>query len=527
MAAEFSKDLDKALAAQILKNVSTGIALFSPDDHFMRWCNATFKKQTWFGGAGKSAAKVSINDLFDKKDHKLIYDLFNIAMSLGQAYDFQRQVRRGPVGSFPAEVKLHKILITNDSKQEEVLICMEIADLSLTKMYDELQSTHAQMREKMADLMSAQAELHYSVRMNTISEIGADIAHQLINPITMCRGILQTQIMPNLKEALAQEDLNKALKYMQDIQDLAVWFRKFSNPKLSETQITKIMGMVDDALMLNVHRFTTQGVTCKIRKDDNYDPAVLSNPVNFIMWLNAAFAELCNVIPQGNSVIYIDINGNDEFVTISAQCACIPGGKQKIATTTLEKFANKMPGSAKFEAILQESHLMFSLGLNCFQEVEDLHKDEVDKEDSSAAGSSAASAKFSGKDKPLVLIVDDEQDIRRLVKRAIKQSGWESIEAGDGLEALEYFQDQEKKPLGDRVVAIICDVRMPRMTGPHFLVALREEKILTPFIFFSSNLVNQGGENGFKYDNVFYITKEAGLDEVKKLVAKFMPEGGG
>lgn len=45
MSAEFSKDLDKALAAQILKNVSTGIALFSPDDHFMRWCNATFKSK--------------------------------------------------------------------------------------------------------------------------------------------------------------------------------------------------------------------------------------------------------------------------------------------------------------------------------------------------------------------------------------------------------------------------------------------------------------------------------------------------
>lgn len=523
MPVEISKDLDKVLAAQILKNVSTGIALFSPEDHFMRWCNATFKKQTWFGGAGKSAAKVNINDLFDKKDHKLIYDLFNIAMNLGQAYDFQRQVRRGPVGSFPAEVKLHKILITNNSKEEEVLICMEISDLSLTKMYDELQTTHAQMREKMADFMSAQAELHYSVRMNTISEIGADIAHQLINPITMCRGILQTQIMPNLTESLAQEDMKKALQYMQDIQDLAVWFRKFSNPKLSETQVTKIMSMVDDALMLNVHRFTTQGVICKIRKDDNYDPAVLSNPVNFIMWLNAAFAELCNVIPQGNSVIYIDVNGNEEFVTISAQCACTPGGKQKIATTTLEKFANKMPGSAKFEAILQESHLLFSLGLNCFQETEELSKDDLENEETIVEGGEFA-AKFSGKDNPLVLIVDDEQDIRRLVKRAMKQAGWESIEAGDGLEALEYFQEQDKKTLGDRIVAIICDVRMPRMTGPHFLVALREEKILTPFIFFSSNLVNQGDENGFKYDNVFYITKEAGLDEVKKLVARFMPE---
>jgi len=525
MSAEFSKDLDKALAAQILKNVSTGIALFSPDDHFMRWCNATFKKQTWFGGAGKSAAKVNINDLFDKKDHKLIYDLFNIALSLGQAYDFQRQVRRGPVGSFPAEVKLHKIVISNTENQEEILICMEIADLSLTKMYDELQSTHSQMREKMADLMSAQAELHYSVRMNTISEIGADIAHQLINPITMCRGILQTQITPILTDSTSQDDMKKALQYMQDIQDLAVWFRKFSNPKLSETQITKIMSMVDDALMLNVHRFTTQGVTYKIRKDDNYDPAVLANSVNFIMWLNAAFAELCNVIPQGNSVIYIDINGNDEFVTISAQCACVPGGKQKVTITTLEKFANKMPGSAKFEAILQESHVLFSLGLNCFQEAEE-QKDDAEKEGATADGTATSTTKLSATDRPLVLIVDDEPDIRRLVKRAMKQSGWESIEAGDGLEALEYFQDEAKKPFAERIVAIICDVRMPRMTGPHFLVALREEKILTPFIFFSSNLVNQGGENGFKYDNVFYVTKEAGLDEVKKLVAKYMPASG-
>jgi guanylate kinase len=42
----------------------------------------------------------------------------------------------------------------------------------------------------------------------------------------------------------------------------------------------------------------------------------------------------------------------------------------KIATNTLEKFAKKMPGSAKFEAILQESHVTFSLTLNCFKDLE-------------------------------------------------------------------------------------------------------------------------------------------------------------
>jgi CheY-like chemotaxis protein len=267
-----------------------------------------------------------------------------------------------------------------------------------------------------------------------------------------------------------------------------------------------------------VHRFTTQGITYKIRKEKSYDPAVLANPVNFIMWLNAAFAELCGVIPQGNSVILIDVQGDKDVVSISAQCASIPGGKEKITTSTLEKFANKMPGSAKFEAVLQDTQAAFRLGLNCFQEAEDAQKDEKEE-----AQSTIATQKFLGTEKPLLLIVDDEQDIRRLVKRAMKQAGWDSIEAADGLEALEYFQKEEKKSLASRVVAIISDVRMPRMTGPHFLVALRQEKNQTPFIFFSSNLVDQG-QNGFKYDNVFYLTKEAGLEEVKKLVSKFMPD---
>ena len=511
MAVEFTKDLDKDLAAQILKNVSTGVALFNSANLDLHWCNVTFKKQTRFGVAGRAAVNVNINDLFDKRDHKLIHDLFNIAMTLGQAYDFQRQVRRGPVGSFPAEIKLHKIILPG----EEILVCMEILDLSITKMYDELQDTHAQIREKMADLMAAQAELHHSVRMNTISEVGSDIAHQLINPITMCRGILESQILPILTASQSREDMNTALKYMHDIQDLAIWFRRFSDPKISETQVSKITDLINDARMLNVNRFTTQGITTEIRKEDNYDPSVLANPINFIMWLNASFAELSSVISLENKLIFVDIKGYGEIVQVAVQCAIAAGGKQKINTLTLEKFAQKMPGSAKFESVIEESTAIFSLSLHSF-------KEEVFKEEVVEVERAVGDVHYSLAEKPLVFIVDDEQDIRRLIKRAMKQAGWETIEAEDGLQALEYFQLEEKKSLAARIVVIISDVRMPRMTGPHFLVALREEKVQIPFIFFSSNIVDKG-EGGFKYENVFYLTKESGLEELKKLVGKCMP----
>jgi CheY-like chemotaxis protein len=175
-----------------------------------------------------------------------------------------------------------------------------------------------------------------------------------------------------------------------------------------------------------------------------------------------------------------------------------------------------MPGMAKFNSVILDSHVLVSLTLNCFKEDENIKEEHVEEV------KNIVDVQYSHTEKPLVFIVDDEQDIRRLIKRAMKQAGWETIEAEDGQQALEYFQQEDKKSVSKRVTAIVSDVRMPRMTGPHFLVALREEKIQTPFIFFSSNLVDKG-DNGFKYDNVFYLTKEAGLEELKKLVGKCMP----
>lgn len=506
---DFTKDIDKDIAVQVLKKASTGIALFDATTLDLFWCNSTFKKQTWFGSAGRDAIKINIKDFFEENDHKLIHDLFNIALSLGQAYDFQRQVKKGAVGSFPAEIKLHKVILSD----EKNLVCIEILDLSVTKMYDDLQFSYSQVSEKMADLMAAQAELRHSVRMNTISEVGSDIAHQLINPITMCRGILETQIYPVLTSMQSIDDMNKALKYLYDIQDLAIWFRKFSDPKIFETQILKITAVINDALMLNVNRFTSQGITYKIRKETNYSPSTLTNPVNFIMWINAAFAELISIISLKNNIIYIDINGNDDVVHVIIQCASIPQGGEKITVSTLEKFVQKMPGSAQFETNIQEKNIAFSLSLKCFKE---------EQENPAAEKNDVMEINPHVTEKPLVFIVDDEQDIRRLIKRAMKQAGWETLEAEDGIQALEFFQNKDKKSISNRIVAIISDVRMPRMTGPHFLVALREEKIEIPFIFFSSNLVDKG-DNSFKYNNVFYLTKEEGLEELKKLVSKCMP----
>ncbi len=516
------------ISLSILKNVSAGLALFNLSDLSMRWCNASFKKQTWFGGAtgGKQAAIVTVQDLFDKRDHAAIFELINIMERTGKAYDFQRMVRRGPVGSFPAELKLNRI---QDAKAE-VFICIEIQDLSLNKLYEELESAHTEQRERLADLMSAQAELQFSVRMNTISEIGADMAHQLINPVTMCRDILETHVLPNARDEAVSQEIKTTLRYLKDIQDLAVWFRKFSNPRLTETQICNVVSMIEDALSLNMNRFSKLGIVARLRRSDERNPFILAVPINLIMWLNATFSELMSAFPNGGEVIYIDLACSAETVVLKVHCNGEYAPKHSPSTNTLEKFAQRLPGSARFETEHGPHILSFNLSMACFSDSE---TEDIINSNLPSVVISSGKVEKSGDARqlqpttaesirPLVLFVDDEKDIRRLLKRTFKNLNLEGIEACDGQEALEYFKNPQHRALANRVKVIVSDVRMPRMAGPHFLVGLREIDVQLPFIFFSSNLVDSGQSGQFKDDNVYYLTKESGMEELKFLVQQFM-----
>jgi CheY-like chemotaxis protein len=532
-----NQTLEEEIAGSILGYVSAGLAVFGASDHLMRWRNSAFRKQTWFGGAfgGKAATRVALLDLFEAKDHEAILELFNIAVSMGQAYDFQRLVRRGPVGSFPAELRFHKIGIAADGAP---LICLEILDLSLNKLYDELQTAHGQIRERLADLMTTQAELQYSVRMNTISEFGADLAHHLINPVTMARDTITTCISPILEKSGENDDLQHVLRYLKDIENFAVWFRKFSNPRITETQICRVLGMVEDTLNLNLHRLVKQGVNTKVRKEDSCNPFILAIPVDLIMWLNAAFSEICNVIEDHGGFIYIDLSEDHDSATLAVHSNSVRNAKQKMSTGTLEKLARRLPGSIRFTATVEENNVSFSLLMPAFRETEpedqslsktltsgQLHQVAAADDATRARAESAPSIRPDYNIPPLVLLVDDEHDIRKLLKRQFKNMGVECVEAADGQEALEIFQKPDHRPTANRIRAIVSDIRMPRMTGPHLLVALREANVQLPFIFFSSNLVEQGQQGeGFRYEGVHYLTKESGLDELKSIIGIVMKQ---
>ena len=62
-------------------------------------------------------------------------------------------------------------------------------------------------------------------------------------------------------------------------------------------------------------------------------------------------------------------------------------------------------------------------------------------------------------DETKILVVDDEQRMRKLVKDVLTQGGFNVLEAGDGEEAVDIFFAEKKIEL------VILDIMIPKMDG--------------------------------------------------------------
>jgi two-component system, cell cycle sensor histidine kinase and response regulator CckA len=78
-----------------------------------------------------------------------------------------------------------------------------------------------------------------------------------------------------------------------------------------------------------------------------------------------------------------------------------------------------------------------------------------------------------------ILIVEDDDQLRRSAKRILEEAGYQVVSAADGLEALEALRQ------ADGVRLVFSDMVMPRLGGRGLLDAARRAGHATPFLFAS------------------------------------------
>lgn len=92
----------------------------------------------------------------------------------------------------------------------------------------------------------------------------------------------------------------------------------------------------------------------------------------------------------------------------------------------------------------------------------------------------------------IILVVDDEQDVREVVAACLQKAGYDTMLASNG-NAGYAILEQRAKELGDvRVAAIVSDWMMPELSGVEFLQRVRNGEFKTlPFVLMSGAVTRE------------------------------------
>ena len=117
-----------------------------------------------------------------------------------------------------------------------------------------------------------------------------------------------------------------------------------------------------------------------------------------------------------------------------------------------------------------------------------------------------------------ILLVDDNIDCRELMALYIHRLGYDVVQAGDGIEAIE-------KAEGERFDLILMDIQLPKLGGAESVSQLKKNSITkeVPILIFTGFSPNKYENTPLASDTVDIIQKPISLQVVRHLLKKYLP----
>jgi CheY-like chemotaxis protein len=139
-----------------------------------------------------------------------------------------------------------------------------------------------------------------------------------------------------------------------------------------------------------------------------------------------------------------------------------------------------------------------------------------DRADELPAVARLAQARLSG----TVLVIDDEEIVRKTAKAVLRQHGMSVVLAENGSEGVEMFRQ-----MADRLDAVILDLTMPVMSGEATLRAIREIRRDVPVLICSGYSESDARERLHGPAGVRFLQKPYGSTELARAVQETMQAG--
>jgi CheY-like chemotaxis protein len=128
-----------------------------------------------------------------------------------------------------------------------------------------------------------------------------------------------------------------------------------------------------------------------------------------------------------------------------------------------------------------------------------------------------------GAHRPVVLLAEDDEELRRLLARKLRRHGCDVIEARNGFQLVELVFERVVEPLPESLppaALIITDHRMPGRTGLEVVSLLRSVNWTIPLIVISAFTDAQTQEEARRLGVTAVFDKPFDLDELTRFACE-------
>lgn len=120
-----------------------------------------------------------------------------------------------------------------------------------------------------------------------------------------------------------------------------------------------------------------------------------------------------------------------------------------------------------------------------------------------------------------VMVVDDEPEVRKLVRLVLTKAGYQVLEAEDGEKAIETINTGENRIMLD---VIICDIRMPKINGMEAIAYFRKEYTRVPLIVLTGFPDTEMAMSLIRQGVTDYLVKPVEAEKLRMAVGRAMEQ---
>ena len=122
-----------------------------------------------------------------------------------------------------------------------------------------------------------------------------------------------------------------------------------------------------------------------------------------------------------------------------------------------------------------------------------------------------------------VLVVDDEENVRKLVRVSLTKAGYDVEEAENGEEAEKIIQAKDNPLMVD---VILCDIRMPKVNGIEAITFFQKQYPSVPIVVITGFPDTEMAVNFLKQGVMDYVPKPIDGSKLLDVVSKAMAKRG-